>query len=321
MEADMMRQVIVLALICVITIPGCEIFTSRKKPVMPEKEILRRNNPSMEQKTVDPSVLQFKSAGEGKIYECIHASMANKTAMGGWLHIPARIVGNFIEETWCRGEGADPAGLNSVFMGKRGNAWYQLSTFHYTQSWPEVFGIEVNAGRNPVRDEWGVRFYYASAGGSIVGDGMYVTFVRISDEGREETVTLGDSYAYSIEASAITVRAPEGMDRELAAMTKSPESLRALARKRFDSLLSRTRKELAAHHVKKYVYGPYHNDGIPPEKTEVPLTLEEEKIALGNAEAEIGRRTKAVEEHYLEFHRGLVDVLDFSWVKERIGTP
>jgi len=36
---------------------------------------------------------------------------------------------------------------------------------------------------------------------------------------------------------------------------------------------------------------------------------------------EIGRRKKAVESHYREFHGHLMELLDFSWIKERVRDP
>jgi hypothetical protein len=245
--------------------------------------------------------LRFADATHRARYDALRAHAA--AAAGGWRHRPLTLVGNFVEEHWCGPAVSAPAcdGGGVVNQERRGDAWFRLGVLHYPKDWPSVFGLVYAAGVWPKDRPWGLAFSLAVDGRTVVGEHLGALFLRFDGERVADRVPLGDGYAYRVEETTFRVRG-EAPLAELARLRASPSALQARATERLDALLAEVRRGLAAHEATKCVYGPYRNDGIPPECTPTPLTAEEEAAWAERAAREIGRQRALVAENAAEMH-------------------
>jgi hypothetical protein len=261
---------------------------------------------------VDPAQLVFEDPALGDRFDRLGRCFAATGAREGWSHYPLRKIGNFVQEDWCRGAGSSGGCAGGAFRDRPGSEWLSRYALHYDSGWPEVFGLGTEAGKLPPDGGWGVRFSYHTGGRGVIGEGLYVDFIRF--EGREQAakVSLGDGYACEVEESHLSVRAPGTMDDELALLLASPASLRETAVARMEALLGTMRAAVASGEVRKCVHGPYLGDGVPPVCTLAELTDEERRRAVERAETFIGDQRRAVLDNAEVFHRLLKDVLDFE---------
>jgi len=261
---------------------------------------------------VDQPSLVFEDPALGARFARLGGCFAARAQSKEWSHFPLRKIGNFVQEDWCRGAGASSGCAGGAFRDRPGAEWLSRYTLHYDSGWPGVFGLGTEAGRLPPDGGWGVRFSYHAGGRGVIGEGLYVEFIRF--EGREQAakVSLGDSYAYDVEETHLAVRAPGTRDDELALLLASPASLRGTAVARMDALLEAVRAAVEAGEARRCVHGPYLGDGVPPKCTLAELTGEERRRAVGLAETFIGAQRREVLDNAEVFHRLLRDVLDFD---------
>lgn len=220
---------------------------------------------------VDPGVLVFVDAGERARFEKARACFGERGR--AWEHYPLRQIGNFVEEDWCRGEGAKNGCEGGWFRDRAGIDWASVGTLHYPQEWPRVFGVQVSAGHVPADGGWGVWVSVSSNGKSILGDGGSVGFGKVGDE--DGGFYVGTGYEWVIAES----RFEEVVEGDgwglLERVRSSPEALREEAVTRWTALEGKVIAALERGEVVECVYGEYENDGIPPEcLRKVPISAE-----------------------------------------------
>ncbi len=258
---------------------------------------------------VDFAQLRFADADEASRFARARECFARRGAE--WEHFPLRKIGNFIEEDWCHGEGAQ-RGCEGSFRDHPDIDWAKVATLHYASDWPEVFGVQIDAGRRGSGQGWDVALYVSSNGKSIVGDGAHVDFRRADD-----WVHVGSSYAYDIAESHFSVQVDEDPWRLLERLRSSPEVLRDEGVTRWRELEAQVvaglrqpvRAEgLDADQVRECEYGPYEGDGIPPTCTQVPLSAEREAEELRLVKAKVARVVELLETEYVAMHAVLVEL-------------
>ena len=261
---------------------------------------------------IRPAALRFESKTTGRRFHALLACFDEKTTGPAWQHQPFQTVGNFIEATWCRGPNADRLNLNQAFLEAPGTGWYRLGTLHYPKDWPTVFGLHVMAGHNPAGDSFGLRFWYAAEGKTVLGSGLGIHFTRKEGDRCVPILLLGDRYRYQAADSDILIVAPGGQEEELAHFTRSAESFRETALARQDALLAEVERRLGQHAVIRWEYGQYEGDGVPPPRFEKALTPAEEDRWRQRARQDLGETRTVIERHYREFHRLLLELLPFE---------
>lgn len=257
--------------------------------------------------------LRFADVREGRRHRALREWLATRSH--NWRHKPLEIIGNFIEERWCGPTVSEPACEGGAVVNEtaRGTAWRTISTLHYSQDWPAVFGLHLSLGDVPQRGagDLGVRFFLAENGAGIIGTGMSVSFVLLgADEKVPEVLTLGATQAYqSSTMNELQVEAPGSWQEELRRLTASPASLRETALVRLAALEARVKKAFAVGEIQGYDEGPYKGDGIPPLRLPRPLRPDERAAEEKRAAIELGRRRAFVEKHFAAMHARLSQVV------------
>lgn len=220
---------------------------------------------------VDPSVLVFANSAERERFERARVCLGERGRE--WEHYPLRKIGNFVEEDWCRGPRAELGCSGGGFRDEPGVDWAGVGTLHYSQDWPRVFGVQVDAGHRPADGGWGVWLSVSSNGKSILGDGGSVGFGKVGDEDGEFYV--GTSYSWEIAESQFVETARGDGWKLLDRIRTSPEALREEALTRWTVLEAKVVRALERDEVVECVYGEYQNDGIPPRcLRKVPISAE-----------------------------------------------
>ena len=253
-------------------------------------------------KPLDWETLRLASDDDARHLRTLLKAVPARTS--GWKHYPLRVGGNFLTERWMKGEGQV---LNQHFMETAGSAWYQVEALHYDL--PDAFGCLLSAGRNPDQDGLGVRFWYASGGQRIVGEGADLDF-SVWRNGKvvaklpvlRTPIDLPEPY--EVEGDVPN----QGWRANLAALT-DPESFQASTVVRYDGALAGFGKSLAEGRVKKRVYGEYHGDGIPPESHLEPITADEAEMLRRHAESEVAGWKSGLAKHGPEMYQALHDLV------------
>ncbi len=220
---------------------------------------------------VDPAVLVFGDPAERERFERARACLSERGR--GWEHYPLRMIGNFVEEDWCRGERAALGCSGGGFRDEAGVDWAGVGTLHYPQDWPQVFGVQVEAGHRPADGGWGVWFSVSTNGKTILGDGGAVGFGRVGDEDGEFYV--GTGYSWEIAESRFEAVVEGDGWQLLERVRRSPEALREEGVAKWTTLEAKVIAALERGEVVECVYGEYKNDGIPPEcLRKVPISAE-----------------------------------------------
>ncbi|MBT3224191.1 MAG: hypothetical protein HN348_34420 [Proteobacteria bacterium] len=259
---------------------------------------------------VELSTLVFENEAEGVRFKKVRECFADSTAAEGWSHYPLRKIGNFIQEDWCSGPGAERGCSSGTFRdSRRGVSWYGVHTLHYSQHFPLVFGLGVYAGHRPAVGELGLDFSFSQNGKSIVGDGLHLSFVELDSD---TTVHLGSQYSYELEQITATFAAPDGPTAELSLFIASAESFRDTATARYNKLLRKVEAKFAAGKVEKCVYGEYEGDGVPPPCIRTPLDKAEAKVLFDRSKADLERQKALITNEYQQMHELLLERLDFT---------
>jgi hypothetical protein len=220
---------------------------------------------------VDYATLVFVDPAERKRFERARICFGERAK--GWEHYPLRMIGNFVEEDWCRGERAELGCSGGGFREQADTDWAGVGTLHYPQDWPQVFGVQVSAGHLPAEGSWGVWVSVSSNGKSILGDGGSVGFGRVGDE--DGGFYVGTSYSWEIAESVLTETVEGDGWQLLDRVRSSPQALRDEALGHWTALESTVVAALERGEVVECVYGEYKNDGIPPEcLRKVPISAE-----------------------------------------------
>lgn len=220
---------------------------------------------------VDPGVLVFGDPGERARFERARACLTERGR--GWEHYPLRQIGNFVEEDWCRGKGAERGCVGGGFREQPDVDWAGVGTLHYPKDWPQVFGVQVNAGHRPADGGWGAWFSVSSNGKSILGDHGEVGFGRAGDD--EGSFHVGTWYSWEIAESRFEERAEGDGWQLLDRVRRSPEALREEAVARWTALEGKVIAALERGEVVECVYGEYEGNGIPPAcLRKVPISAE-----------------------------------------------
>lgn len=233
---------------------------------------------------VDFATLKFVDDAERQRFERARACLGQRGS--GWEHYPLRKIGSFVEEDWCRGEGADRGCSGGSFTDRQGVDWAGVGTLHYPDRWPEVFGVQVSAAHRPAGEGWNVMVSVSSNGKSILGDNGSVSFGRPGTPDEDFYVSTG--YGYSIAESSFAVAVDEDGWALLDRVRVSPEALRDEALPHWDALKTKVVTALRSDRVLECVYGEYEGDGIPPECIEkVPLSAPKVKEEIEKIEAKV----------------------------------
>lgn len=210
---------------------------------------------------VDYGTLVFVDQGERERFERARACFGERGRE--WEHYPLRMIGNFVEEDWCRGERAELGCAGGGFTDQAGVDWAGVVTLHYPKDWPQVFGVQVSAGHRPADGGWGVWFSVSSNGKSILGDGGSVGFGKVGDE--DGGFYVGTGYTWEIAESRFTVEVTGDGWQLLERVRSSPEALREEALEHWTALEGKVIAALERGEVVECVYGEYQGDGIPPQ--------------------------------------------------------
>ncbi len=251
---------------------------------------------------VDMSQLRFTSAEEQRRFVAARNCFAARGA--AWEHFPLRKMGNFVQENWCRGEGAMRGCAGGGFTEMAGVDWAEIGTLHYPQSWPEVFGLQISGGSNLLKGEkgWNVSFSVNSNGKTILGDGAHIDFRRNSDY-----VHVGSGYEWRIEQERFAKSAEEDPWSLFERLRGSSDALRDEGVKQWRALEGEVIAALENDKVMKCVYGPYEGNGIPPACIRrVPLDLAQKTEELNKIRTSVGRIVELLEQEHVAMHAALL---------------
>lgn len=227
---------------------------------------------------VDFATLRFIDDAERQRFERARTCFSERG--NDWEHYPLRKIGGFVEEDWCRGEGAQRGCSGGNFMERQGVDKAGVGTLHYTDRWPEVFGVQVNAAHRPQADGWNVSVSVSTNGKKILGDQGSVAFGRPGKP--EEDFYVSTSYGYTIAESSFDVNVEDDGWALLDRIRVSPEALRDEALPRWDALETKVVTALQSGKVLECVYGEYEGNGIPPtciERVPLPPKAVQEEVA------------------------------------------
>lgn len=265
---------------------------------------------AMKEEQVQFVNFRFNSLDCERRFHAIRAYFAEKASGPSWHHEPIQKFGNFLEESWCFPSA--PHCSSNCAKDKRGTLWYGVSTLFYEAYWPEVFGLNVSAGRNARNGEWGIQFFYSVQGEGIIGSGLNVDFIRFDGESPRTRVHLGTKFEYQAEATPIQVSAPGDPDAELRLLYASEDSFTETALARYGALQAEVEKAFKEHRVRKHVYGPYKGGGIPPMHKDIPLSAYEEKAAFEKACQDLASTRQTIEQDHKVFYQLLVDLIPYD---------
>ncbi len=254
---------------------------------------------------VDFATLSFVDDAERQRFERARACLGQRGR--DWEHYPLRKIGNFVEEDWCRGEGAERGCSGGSFADRQGVDWAGVGTLHYPDRWPEVFGVQVSAAHRPAGEGWNVLVSVSSNGKTILGDQGSISFGRPGTPDEDFYVSTG--YGYSIAESSFAVPVDGDGWALLDRVRASPEALRDEALPHWDALETKVVTALRAGEVLECVYGEYEGDGIPPECIEeVPLAPQKVQEEITKIEAKVRAIHTAFETDAAGLHAALLSV-------------
>ena len=264
--------------------------------------------------------LHFADVETGQRFLALNGCVKNMID-NSWKTTAYQLVGNFYTSNWCQGDGAGPdCPLASSTIDKRDQHLIELFTLFYDQTYPEVFGLGIQALSVPKTTGWGALYSFAEKGGSVVGDGWGVAFHEFMTPAgpADATVDLGWKYSYSINGPNQTTFVQPSelpMRDDLAKYLLSPETMRDRGLAQIQALAQKVFDGINTHQVKGCDQGPSQGNGIPPACTERPLTASEEATELERAKAYFANQEQLLSEHYQEMYAAWMSAfpLDQCW--------
>lgn len=248
--------------------------------------------------------LRFTSPDEQRRFLAARQCFAQRSA--SWERYPLRMIGNFITEDSCRGQGANRGCSGGGFTERADVDWAEVSTLHYPPKWPEVFGVLISGGRNrPSGDKgWNVAFSVHSNGKTIVGESAHVDFRRESDY-----VHIGSGYEWSVAERRFFQEVKEEPWVIFERLRSSPDVLRDEGIKQWRVLEKEVVTALDANDVRKCVYGPYQGNGIPPTCVDkIPLDANEKARELNKIRSSVSRVVELLEKESGAMHAALLEL-------------
>ena len=254
---------------------------------------------------VEFATLKFTDEAERQRFERARTCLGQRGS--SWEHYPLRKIGNFVEEDWCRGEGADRGCSGGSFTERQGVDWAGVGTLHYPDQWPEVFGVQVSAAHRPAAEGWNLSVSVSTNGKTILGDGGSISFGRPGKP--DEDFYVGTGYGYSIAESSFDVPVDGDGWALLDRVRVSPQALRDEALPHWDALETKVVEALRSGQVLECVYGEYEGNGIPPACIEkVPLSAEKVEQELAKIETKVRGIHAAFETDAEGLHAALLAV-------------
>lgn len=254
---------------------------------------------------VDFATLKFVEAAERERFERARACLGERGAQ--WEHYPLRKIGNFVEEDWCRGEGAERGCSGGNFMERQGVDKAGVGTLHYPDQWPAVFGVQVNAAHRPAGEGWNVAVSVSTNGKKILGDAGSVSFEQPGKP--DEAFYVGTSYGYAIAETSFRIDVEGDGWALLDRVRASPQALRDEALPHWDALQAKVVTALRSGKVLECVYGEYEGNGIPPACLEkVPLSPDAVTKEVAKIEAKVQAVHAAFEADAEGLHAALLGV-------------
>jgi hypothetical protein len=257
---------------------------------------------------VELAALRFASDGERERFMRARTCLSERGA--SWEHFPLRKIGNFVEEDWCRGQGAARGCEGGSFREQPDVAWAKVATLHYPQSWPEVFGVQVDLGHNHPGPGWNTQLWVSTNGQTILGNGLHVAFRQ-----GEDWVHLGSGYAYEIGDNHWAVNLADDPWVLLDRLRASPDALLE-GIEHWRALERQVAEALAAKQVLKCIYGEYQGNGIPPAcEQRVPLDPSEQAEELRKLNAKVARIVELLESQRAAMHTALLDLAPLDCIR------
>ncbi len=244
------------------------------------------------------------------------AACAEATVGGGGHATPWISQGNFVQKSWCAGQGArERCVIAEASEDDRDQHAVELSTLHYGDASP-YFGINLSALWVPPSDGWSASFSFSENGKGVEGEGFGLVFslYRASsgrfaaDRAPVDSLRLGRPYEYVVfeNAKPPYVAPTVPLRDDLARFVQSAESMRDAGSALLEKTRSDTARFLASHAAKVRVDGPYRGGGIPPAFTLRDATPAEEAAELAKANAHFDHDEALLRDHYREMYAALL---------------
>ncbi len=262
---------------------------------------------STPQSVIGVDKLLFADADTGDRFRALDGCI-KKLVDDTWKTTSYQLVGNFYMSDWCNGAGS-PTDCQIAYstIDNRDQHIISLDTLFYSQDYPQVFGLGMQAMWVPKTTGWGASFYFAEKGKTIVGEGWGVNFRQYLTPGGpvDATVDIGWKYQYTIHGpneTSFEQSSDLPLREDLARYLSSAETMRDLALEQIQALAVKVEGEISGHRVKACDLGPYLGKGIPPACTLRPMTASEEATELGKARATFTHEEQLLHEQYQEMY-------------------
>jgi len=261
--------------------------------------------------------LQFTDAENGQRFRDLDRCI-NNFVDDSWHTTSYQLGGNFYRSSWCRGVGArSDCQIAGSTIDNRDQQVIKLYTLFYGQTYPEVFGLGFQSLWVPKSTGWGVSYYFAEKGESVVGDGWGVNFSEyLNPTGQPKaTVHLGWNYGYTIAGpNQTTFEYPSDlpMREDLALYLSAPDAMRDRGLAQMQALAQKVITAINTHQVSTCDLGPYLGNGIPPACTPRPLTANEEVDELARAKAYFAEQDQLLRDHYQEMYATWMTAFPFD---------
>jgi hypothetical protein len=213
--------------------------------------------------------------------------------------------GNFLEEGWCS-PGFAGGASNLHNMDRLGFCWFRLET---VSTGAGCGGVVYGAGCNPSTDGWGARISASRGGGSVMGDGLEVSFVRFVDRRPEERSKCVLSIVGAVDLGSRDVRVPfPGSDAEfLSAVTGSPEDLLEMGMAQYGAVSSALWKTFWVGTMRRPTIKYLHGGGVQHGEAR-PWPHQRVSMAM-RARAAVRRERAFLEEHHEAWHETLTRIV------------
>ena len=232
-----------------------------------------------------------------------------------WRSTSYRLIGNFYEANWCTGRGArQDCQIAASTEGERDQHTLSLSTLFYSDSFPQVFGLNFNALWVPPAAGWGALFHFSEQGGNIVGEGWGVTFSQYNEASgeAERSISLGSQYEYKILETTLQVVSNATLREDLANHLNSAEAMRITGLTQLQMLDEKVTRSIQNHEIPGCDYSPYEGQGIPPVCNQRPMTAEEESVELQGAQEYFAAQTRLLNENYMAMYAAWLNAFPFE---------
>lgn len=240
-----------------------------------------------------------------------------EVAQPGWQHQPYEIIGSFFEARWCSDSSACKLEIEQASATEQHSI--TLSTYHYTNQFPNVHGLGINAVFIPANSGWGARFYFSESGAGLVAEQFSLQFHRYDAPSTPPSaeVFLGNGYAYQVDETYLAISANLPLRDELALYLESAEAMQQKGLAKLSELAAKVEVTIRSHKVEHCDYGTPTPPDVPPPCNPRPLTPAEEQAALSEAQKHFAEQKQLLTDNYREMYAALLRAfpLDRCWAK------